>query len=100
MTRHSGPALSVGSVGALQSVCGPLADGQNFQAEISPDAVLQMHDVVAFLQFREINVQRRTRGLRVRRFEPARTLDFVTAKNLRVGQLGASRTNAAGIVVE
>ena len=63
----------------------PRADRQIFQTEITPDAVLQMHDEIAFLQIREINVQRRTRGLGVRRFEPARALDFVAAKNLRIG---------------
>ena len=50
-----------------------------------------MHDEIAFFQFGEINVQRGTRGLRVRRFEPARTLHFVAAKNFRIGdddQLG------------
>ena len=44
-----------------------------------------MHDEIAFFQIGEINVQRGTRGLRVRRFQPARTLDFVAAKNFRVG---------------
>ena len=56
-----------------------------FQAEITPDAVLQMHDQIAFLQIGEINVQRGTRGQRVRRFEPARALDFVAPKNFRIG---------------
>ena len=44
-----------------------------------------MHDQIAFLQIREINVQRGTRGQRMRRFEPARALDFVAAKNFRIG---------------
>ncbi len=58
---------------------------QIFQAEKSADAVLEVDDEVAFLQFGEINVERGTGGERVRRFQPARTLDFVAAKNLRVG---------------
>ena len=83
MTRHSvaGSWSCAGAFGGLV----PAADGQIFQAEISPDAVLQMDDEVAFLQFGEINVERGTGGQRVRRFQPARTLDFVTAKNFRVG---------------
>ena len=44
-----------------------------------------MHDQIAFLQIREINVERRTRGQRVRRFVPARTLNFVAPENFRVG---------------
>src|ERR1017187_5043353 len=55
-----------------------------FQTEITPDAVLQMHDQIAFFQIGEINVERGTRRQRVRRFLAARTLDFVTAKNLRI----------------
>ena len=44
-----------------------------------------MNDQIAFLQIREINVQRGTRRERVRRLEPARALDFVAPENLRVG---------------
>ena len=58
---------------------------QIFQAEITSDAVLQMHDQIAFLQIGEINVERGARGQRVRRFQPARPLDFVTPENFRVG---------------
>ena len=47
--------------------------------------MLQMHDQVAFFQIREINVERGTRGQRVRGFLSARTLDFVTPKNFRIG---------------
>ncbi len=47
--------------------------------------MLQMHDQVAFFQIREINVQRRARGLRVGIFLAAWTLDFVTAKDFRIG---------------
>ncbi len=81
--------------------CGAGRRGQIFQAEISSDAVLQMHDQVAFLQFSEINVERGAGGQRVRRFQPARTLDFVTAKNFRVGdddqfRLVANKTTGEG----
>src|SRR5204863_10142222 len=47
--------------------------------------MLEMHHIVALLQFSKINVQQRTRGLRMRRLEPARTLHFVTAKDLGIG---------------
>src|ERR1017187_4228187 len=57
---------------------------QILQTEITTDAVLQMHDQIAFFQIGEINVERRTGRQRVRRFLAARTLDFVTAKNLRI----------------
>ena len=60
-------------------------DGQDLQTEIAPDAVLQVNHVIALLELREINVQRRARGLRVRRFEPARTLHLVTPEYFRVG---------------
>ena len=40
---------------------------------------------VAFLQFGEVNVERGAGGQRVRGFQPARPLDFVAAKNFRVG---------------
>jgi hypothetical protein len=43
-----------------------------------------MHDQVAFLQIGEINVERRAGRQRVRRFEPARPLDFVASENFRV----------------
>ncbi len=97
MTRHSWPALAFAPVPSVGLV--PAPDGQHFQTEISPDAVLQMHDEVAFLQFGEINVQRGTGGQRVRRFQPARPLDLVTAENLRVGdddQLGLVAEETAG----
>ena len=44
-----------------------------------------MHDQIAFLQIREINVERGTRGQGVRGFQPARTLDFVASENFRIG---------------
>ena len=47
--------------------------------------MLQMHDEIAFLQIGEINVERGTRGQGVRGFQPARTLDFITPKNFRIG---------------
>ncbi len=58
-----------------------------------------VNHVVALLQFREINVQRRARRLRVRRLEPARPLHLVAPENLRVGdddQLGLVAKKAAG----
>src|SRR5262245_28368073 len=44
-----------------------------------------MNYVIAVFQLGEINVEGRTRRLRMRRFQPARTLHLVTAENLRVG---------------
>ena len=44
-----------------------------------------MDDEIAFLQFGEINIERGTGGQRVRRFQPARTLDFVAPKDFGVG---------------
>src|SRR5271154_4609211 len=44
-----------------------------------------MHDVITFFQISEINIERGTRGKRVRRFLAAWPLDFVTPKNFRVG---------------
>ena len=60
------------------------ASRKHLQSEIPPDAVLQMHDEIALLQVREINIQRGARGLRVRGLLPTRSLHFVSAKNLRV----------------
>ena len=62
-----------------------LAHRHHFQTPITPDAVLQMHDQIAFLQIREIDVERRARGLRMGIFLPARALDFVAPKNFRIG---------------
>ena len=61
------------------------ARGQVLQAEETANAVLDVDDEVAFFQFGEINVERGAGGERMRRFQPARTLDFVAAKNFRVG---------------
>ena len=58
---------------------------QIFQPEKPADAVLKVDDEVAFLQFGEIDVERRTGGQRVRRFQPARSLNFVASKNFGVG---------------
>src|SRR5207245_10759552 len=55
------------------------------QTEITSDAVLDVDDVIAFLEFTEVDVERGTRRLRVRRLEPARALDFVAAEDFRVG---------------
>ena len=62
-----------------------VANRHELQTEITPDAVLQMHDQIAFFQIREINVERGTRRQRVRGFLAARTLDFVTPENFRIG---------------
>ena len=56
-----------------------------FQPAITPDAVLQMHNQIAFLQIGEINVQRGTRSQRVHGFLAARALDFVAPENFRIG---------------
>ncbi len=75
------------------------AQGQHLQPDIPPNPVLQVDDVVALLQLREINVQGRTRRLRVRRFEAARALHLVTPKDLGVGdhdQPGLIAKEAAG----
>src|SRR5882724_7382514 len=62
-----------------------VADRHYFQTKITPDAILQMHDEIAVVQIGKINVERRTCGQRVGIFLAARTLDFVTSKNFRVG---------------
>ena len=63
----------------------PRTRRQIFQAEKFSDAVLEMDDEIAFLQIGEINVERGTGCERMRRFEPARALDFVSPENFRVG---------------
>jgi hypothetical protein len=62
-----------------------VANRHGFQTKITADAILQMHDIIAFFQIGEINVERGTRRQRVRRFLPARSLDFVTPENFRIG---------------
>src|SRR2546425_12340280 len=47
--------------------------------------MLQVNDIIAFFQFRKINIQRGSGGNRVRRLEPARALDFVASENFRIG---------------
>ena len=64
---------------------GTAGSRQGFQAEKTADAVLEVDDEVTFLQFGEINVEGGADGERLRRFQPARALDFIAAKNLRVG---------------
>ena len=44
-----------------------------------------MNDIIAFRQFRKIDVQRGAGGNRMRRLEPARALDFVPSENFRIG---------------
>ena len=63
----------------------PGCGGQHGQAQIAPDAMVEMDHVIAFLQIRKIDIQQRARSLGVGRFESAWTLDFVTAENLRIG---------------
>ena len=46
--------------------------------------MLQMDDVIAFLQLGKVNVQYRTSRLRVGRLQSARALNFVAAEDLRV----------------
>src|ERR1039457_129530 len=58
---------------------------QVFQTKESPNTVLQVDNQVAFFQFGEINVEGGTGGQRVRGFQPAWPLNFVAAKNFRVG---------------
>ena len=60
------------------------AGRHGLQAQVASDAVLEMDDVIALLQFGKIDVQQRPARSRVRRFQPARALHFVTPKNLRV----------------
>ena len=58
---------------------------QVFQTKKTADAVLDVDDEVAFLQFGEINVERGAGRERMRRFQPAWALDFVASENFRVG---------------
>ncbi len=46
--------------------------------------MLQMHDEITVVKVGEINVERGARGLRMGRFLPTWSLDFVTAKNFRI----------------
>ena len=64
---------------------------QDLQPKITPDAVLQMHDVITHAQVGKIDLERGARGGGVGRLEPTRPLRTGAAKNLRVGdddQLG------------
>ena len=57
-----------------------------------------MNDEVAFFEFGEVNVERGAGRQRVRRFEPARPLDFVTPEDFRVrddDEAGSVRNEAA-----
>ena len=58
--------------------------GEHLQPLKSSDAVLEMHDVIAFFQLAEINVHRRARGNRVRGLHAPRPLHLVATKYLRV----------------
>ena len=83
MTRHSSP----GSLRSRDFVVRLLALRlrNDFQTEITADAVLQDGRQNRLRQIAEIDVEQRLRRLRVRRFKPARTLDFVAAENFRIG---------------
>ena len=64
---------------------------QHLQPKVTPDAVLQMHDVITHAQVGKIDLERGARGGGVGRLEPTRPLRTGAAKNLRVGdddQLG------------
>lgn len=65
---------------------GPGRDREIFEAEKFSDAVLQVNDQVALLQIRKINVEGGARGQRMGRFQSARALNLVAAKNLGVGR--------------
>src|SRR5262249_31563837 len=54
-------------------------------SEIAANSMLQMHHVVAFFQFGEINIESGTRGQGVRRLQPAWTLHFVSAEDFGIG---------------
>ena len=60
-------------------------DGHELQTAIASDAVLEMHDVIAVVEIGEVDVEQRARGLRVRRLEPARALDFVASEYFSIG---------------
>ena len=76
-----------GSCGLRVAGCGltATANRHGLQTEITPDAVLQMHDEIAVIQVGKINVECRAGGQRVRRFLAARPLDFVASEDLRIG---------------
>src|SRR5207247_3038503 len=61
------------------------AGGECRKTEIATDTVLDMDDVIAFFEIREVNVQERARGLGVSGFEAARALDFVAAEDFGIG---------------
>src|ERR1044071_2468857 len=54
------------------------------QTQISTDPVLKMDNIIACFQIREVDVQRRPCCLSMRRLEAARSLDLITAEDLRV----------------
>ena len=76
--------LRVGRGRGLLQLLHAASDRHHPQAEVTADALLEVHDVIALLQVSEINLQQRTRRLRVRRLEPARTLHLVTPEDFRV----------------
>src|SRR5258708_37235528 len=67
---------------------------QRLQADVTANAMLEVHDVVALLQVGEVNVKQGAGSLGVARFQPPGTLDFVAAKDFGIGdydQAGAVR---------
>ena len=57
----------VGWACALSWFCSA-ANGQHLQTQVTANAVLQMDDVIAFFQVREVNIERRPGCLSVGRF--------------------------------
>ena len=55
------------------------------QAAVDADAALEMDDVIAFLEFREVDLEHRAHGLRMRRLESARALYLIASVDLGVG---------------
>src|SRR5258708_27040048 len=49
---------------------------QRLQADVTANAMLEVHDVVALLQVGEVNVKQGAGSLGVARFQPPGTLDF------------------------
>ena len=73
-----------GDLGALAGEVTALGGGHDVQSEVAADAVLEMDDVIAFLQFGEIDVEQGAAGGGVRGLEAAGALHLVAAENFRV----------------
>ena len=61
------------------------AQRQDLQTEISPDAVLDVNDIITLFEFAEIDVECRAHRRGVRRFQAARPLHLVPAEDFSVG---------------